>query len=148
MAIDLSGSPDAQWDSFRWTTCSLLLVLTATACAANKPTAQLDRAASWAATTRELAIERSLGTIGRRYTTRLLDAGQKELRKISQSLDSGTLPVEVRGRVPPALARLDTIMTRTAQSVDRGDLVALRASAAAADALGDTLQALRKAAGP
>ena len=146
MAIDRSGIQHKRWQSFRCAACGVSLCLIA--CGASKPTAQLDRAASWAATTRELAIERSLGSVGRRYTTQLLDAGLKDVRKIAQSLDSKTLPAGVRDRIPPALAQLDTVMTRTAQSVDRGDLVGLGINAAAADALGDTLQALRKAAGP
>jgi hypothetical protein len=146
MPIDRSRIPRTTRVLPRWSWHGLILVLAA--CGANKPTAQLDRAASWAATTRELAIERSLGSVGRHYTVQLLRAGRKDVRTIARSLDYAALPAGVRDRVPATLAQLDTIMTRTAESVDRGDLVGLGANGAAADALGDTLQTLRKAAGP
>ena len=112
------------------------------ACGGSDPAKQVDRAGSWAATTRELAIERRVGAIGRAYTVDLLDAGRRNVEKIAQSLDPSQLPESARARAPAAVRQLDSLMMRTADAVRRGDAVALGTAAAAADALGDTLRAL------
>jgi hypothetical protein len=117
------------------------------ACSGSDPAAQVERAGSWAATTRELAIERRVGAIGRAYTTDLLDAGRRDVQKIGQSLKPSELSETVQSRVPAAVARLDSLMARTQSAVRRGDLVALGTAAADADALGDTLRVLRAALG-
>jgi hypothetical protein len=116
-----------------------------TACGGSDPAAQVERAASWAATTRELAIERSVEGIGRAYATDLLDAGRRDMQKITQSLEPSSLPASVRARVPASVKQLDALMSHTADAVRRGDVVALGAAAASADALGDTLRVLRAA---
>lgn len=117
------------------------------ACSGNDPAAQVERAGSWAATTRELAIERRVGAIGRAYTTDLLDAGRRDVQKIRQSLEPSDLPEAVRSRVPAAVGRLDSLIASTQSAVQRGDVVALGTSAAEADALSDTLRVLRSALG-
>jgi hypothetical protein len=120
-----------------WAALPLLI-----ACGGHDPATQVDRAGSWAATTRELAIERGVGAIGRSYTADLLDAGRRDVQKIVQSLDPSQLPERTRARAPAAVRQLDTLMMRTADAVRRGDVVALGTAAASADALGDTLRAL------
>ena len=117
------------------------------ACGGNDPATQIERAGSWAATTRELAIERRVGAIGRAYTADLLDAGQREVRKIEQSLTPAKLPETVRSRIPAAVGQLDSLIASTASAVRRGDAVALGTAAANANALGDTLRILRAALG-
>jgi hypothetical protein len=117
------------------------------ACAGNDPATQIERAGSWAATTRELAIERRVGAIGRAYTEDLLDAGQREVQKIEQSLKPSALPETVRSRVPVAVGRLDSLIASTGSAVRRGDAVALGTAAADANALADTLRILRAALG-
>ena len=112
------------------------------ACGSSDPAAQVERAGSWAATTRELAIERGLGAVGRAYTVDLLDAGRQAVQKIAGSLDPSQLPEPTRARAPAAVRQLDSLMMRTADAVRRGDVVALGEAAASADALGDTLRAL------
>jgi len=112
------------------------------ACGTSDPTAQIDRAASWAATTRELAIERGVRSVGRAYTLDLLDAGRKDIREIEASLDPAKLPAAARSQVPGALVQLDSIMPRAEDAVRRGNPLALGAAAAAADSLGHTLKAL------
>ena len=107
----------------------------------------IEQAGSWAATTRELAIERGANRVGRAYTVDLLVAGRRDVEKISQSLEPSTLPESLRARAPAAVARLDTLMRQTADAVRRGDPLALGAAAASADALGDTLRALHEAMG-
>jgi hypothetical protein len=115
----------------------------AAGCAGNTPSKQLESAESWAATTRELAIQRRVEGVGRAYAADLLDAGRQRVRKLATSIDPSKLPTDARA-APAAVARLDTLMGRTAESVRRGDVVALGLDAAAADALGDTLRALRE----
>jgi len=117
------------------------------ACGGNDPAAQVERAGSWAATTRELAIERQVRAIGRAYTTDMLDAGQREVQKIARSLKPSDLPETLQARVPAAVGRLDSVIASTRSAVRRGDAVALGAAAADANALGDTLRALRAALG-
>jgi len=123
-----------------WITLPLLI-----ACGGNDPSAQVERAGSWAATTRELAIERRVGAIGRAYTSDMLDAGRREVQKVAQSLKPSDLPETLRARVPAAVGRLDSVIASTASAVQRGDAVALGAAAADANALGDTLRILRAA---
>jgi len=120
----------------------MILLPIVVACGGSDPAAQVERAGSWAATTRELAVERGLGAVGRAYTVDLLDAGRQAVHKIAQSLDPSQLPERTRARAPAAVMRLDSVMGRTADAVRRGDYVALGTAAAAADALGDTLRAL------
>lgn len=117
------------------------------ACAGGDPVAQVRRAESWAATTRELAIERSVGAIGRAYTVDLLEAGRRDVQKIAQSLEPRALPESLRVRAPVALRQLDSLMMRASAAVRRGDPLALGTAAAAADALGDTLRTFRVALG-
>jgi hypothetical protein len=117
------------------------------ACGGNDPAAQVERAGSWAATTRELAIERQVRAIGRAYTTDMLDAGQREVQKIARSLKPSDLPETLQARAPAAVGRLDSVIASTRSAVRRGDAVALGAAAADANALGDTLRALRAALG-
>jgi len=117
------------------------------ACGGNDPAAQIQRAGSWAATTRELAIERQVRGIGRAYTSDMLDAGQREVQKIARSLKPSDLPETLQARVPAAVGRLDSVIASTRSAVRRGDAVALGAAAADANALGDTLRALRAALG-
>jgi hypothetical protein len=117
------------------------------ACGGSEPASQIERASSWAATTRELAIERGVGGIGQAYTVDLLDAGRRDVRKITQSLKPSTLPEPVRARVPAAVAQLDSVMMRASDAVQRGDAVALGTAAASADAIGDTLRVMRAALG-
>jgi hypothetical protein len=117
------------------------------ACASNDPATQIERAGSWAATTRELAIERRVGAIGRAYTADLLDAGQREVQKIEQSLKPSALPETVRSRVPATVGRLHSVIASTGSAVRRGDAVALGTAAADANALADTLRILRAALG-
>jgi len=123
-----------------WITLPLLI-----ACGGNDPSTQVERAVSWAATTRELAIERRVGAIGRAYTADLLDAGQRDVQKIEQSLKPSDLPETIRSRVPIAVGRLDSLIASTGSAVRRGDVVALGTAAADANALGDTLRILRAA---
>jgi len=115
------------------------------ACAGNDPATQIERAGSWAATTRELAIERRVGAIGRAYTADLLDAGGREVQMIQQSLKPSELPESIRSRVPIAVGRLDSVIANTGSAVRRGDVVALGMAAADANALSDTLRVLRAA---
>ena len=117
------------------------------ACSGNDPASQVEKAASWAATTRELAIQRRIGAIGQAYTADLLDKGRQDVSKVEQSLDPSSLPANVRASVPGTVARLDTLMARTANAVRRGDVVALGTAAASADTLGRTLDSLRSALG-
>jgi len=117
------------------------------ACGGNDPATQIERAGSWAATTRELAIERRVGAIGRAYTADLLDAGQREVQKIEQSLKPSALPETVRSRVPATVGRLHSVIASTGSAVRRGDAVALGTAAADANALADTLRILRAALG-
>ena len=117
------------------------------ACGGSDPATQVERAGSWAATTRELAIERRVGAIGRAYTADLLNAGRRDVQKISQSLEPSALPETVRSRVPAAVGRLDSLIASTESAVRRGDAVALGTAAADADALSDTLRVLRSALG-
>ena len=117
------------------------------ACGGSDPASQLQKAASWAATTRELAVERRVGAIGQAYTTDLLDAGRQEVQKIAQSLDPSTLPDSVRARAPLAVAQLDTIMARVAEAVRKGDDVGITTAAASADTLGSVLRTLHAQAG-
>ena len=117
------------------------------ACAGNDPAAQVGRAGSWAATTRELAIERRVGAIGRAYTADLLDAGQREVHKIARSLERAQLPETLRARVPATVGRLDSLIASTGSAVQRGDAVALGTAAAEANALAYTLRILRAALG-
>ena len=114
-------------------------------CGGSDPATQVQRAGSWAATTRELAIERGVNRIGRAYTIDLLEAGRRDVHTIATSLDTSALPDGARTRVPAAVRRLDTLMLQTAGAVRRGDPVALGAAAASAAALGDTLRALHEA---
>lgn len=123
------------------------IALVVAACAPEPPPKQIEMAESWAATTRELAIQRRVGSIGRAYAEQLLDAGRRNVREIATAIDPTTLPPDTRLAVPAALAHLDSLMACTAESVRRGDVVALGLNAAAADALGDTLRALRAKAG-
>jgi hypothetical protein len=120
----------------------LILLPVLIACGGSDPATQVERAGSWAATTRELAIERGVGAIGRAYTVDLLDAGRQAVQKIAQSLDPSQLPEPTRARAPAAVKQLDSLMMRTADAVRRGDAVALGSAAASADALGDTLRVL------
>jgi hypothetical protein len=115
------------------------------ACGGSDPATQVQRAGSWAATTRELAIERGVNRIGRAYTIDLLEAGRRDVHTIVTSLDTSSLPDSVRSRAPAAVRRLDALMLETAGAVRRGDRVALGAAAASAAALGDTLRALHEA---
>lgn len=131
-----------RWRRVAWIGLPLLI-----ACGGNDPTTQVERARSWAATTRELAIERRVGAIGRAYTVDLLDAGRRDVQTIAQSLKPSDLPETVRSRVPVAVGRLDSLIGRTASAVRRGDVVALGTAAADANALGDTLRILRAALG-
>jgi len=124
-----------------WTVLPFLLFLIA--CSGSSPASQIERAGSWAATTRELAIERGIGGIGRAYTVDLLDAGRRDVRKITRSLEPSTLPGPLRARVPAAVARLDSLMMRASDAVQRGDAVALGTAAASAHATADTLRVLR-----
>ena len=113
------------------------------ACGGSDPASQIERASSWAATTRELAIERSVGGIGRAYTVDLLDAGRRDVRKITQTLEPSTLPEPVRARVPAVVAQLDSLMMHARAAVQRGDAVALGTAAASADAIVDSLRVMR-----
>ena len=115
------------------------------ACGGSDPATQIQRAGSWAATTRELAIERGVKGVGRSYTMDLLEAGRRDVHTIATSLDTSALPESVRTRARAAVRRLDALMLQTAGAVRRGDPVALGAAAASADALGDTLRALHEA---
>lgn len=117
------------------------------ACSGGDPATQVERAGSWAATTRELAIERRVGAIGRAYTADLLNAGRRDVQKIAQSLKPSDLPETIRSRVPAAVGRLDSVIASTASAVRRGDAVALGTAAADADALSDTLRVLKAALG-
>lgn len=117
------------------------------ACGGNDPATQLGRAGSWAATTRELAIERRVGAVGRAYTADLLDAGQRDVQQIAQSLKPSELPETVRSRVPVAIGRLDSLIATTGSAVRRGDAVALGTASADANALADTFRILRAALG-
>jgi hypothetical protein len=130
---------------FEWIALPVLTVLIA--CGGSDPATQVERAGSWAATTRELAIERRVGAIGRAYTVNLLDAGRRDVQKIGQSLKPSALPETLRARVPAAVERLDAIIASTESAVRRGDLVALGTAAADANALSDTLRVLRSALG-
>ena len=123
-----------------WSWCALVPLVVA--CGASDPANQIERAASWAATTRELAIERGVGSVGRAYTLDLLDAGRKDVREIEASLDPATLPAAVRSQVPSVLVQLDSSMTRAGDAVRRGNPLVLGAAAAAADSLGHTLKSL------
>ena len=123
-----------------WSLCALLPLVVA--CGASDPAKQIDRAASWAATTRELAIERGVSSVGRAYTLDLLDAGRKDIREIEASLGPATLPAAVRSHVPGALVQLDSVMTRAGNAVRRGNPLVLSTAAAAADSLGHTLKSL------
>jgi hypothetical protein len=125
-----------------WAALPLLI-----ACGGSDPETLLDKAGSWAATTRELAIERRVGGVGRAYTVDLLDAGGRKVAEIARSMDPSALPADLRERASATVAELDSLMRRTADQVHRGDLVALGTSAAAADSLGRTLDSLRTAAG-
>ena len=116
-------------------------------CGGSDPASQVEKAGSWAATTRELAIQRRVGAIGRAYTEDLLDKGRQDVATVEQSLDPSSLPVAVRSSVPSTVARLDTLMARTADAVRRGDVVALGVAAAVADTLGSTLDSLRATMG-
>jgi hypothetical protein len=116
-------------------------------CGGSDPASQVEKASSWAATTRELAIQRRVGAIGRAYTEDLLDKGRQDVEKVEQSLDPSSLPAEVRTSVPSTVARLDTLMARTADAVRRGDVVALGVAAAVADTLGGALDSLRATMG-
>jgi len=122
-----------------------VVLLCLLACAGHDPTSQLQRAESWAATTRELAIERQIGAVGRSYTADLLDKGRQDVHKLAGSLEPSALPETLRVRAPAALHRLDSLMAHAASAVRRGDPVALGAAAASADALGDTLRAFHSA---
>jgi len=117
------------------------------ACGGSDPASQVEKAGSWAATTRELAIQRRIGAIGRAYTENLLDKGRQDVAKVEQSLDPSSLPPEVRASVPSTVARLDTLMARTRDAVRRGDVVALGVAAAVADTLGGALDSLRATLG-
>ena len=128
-----------------WSWCALVPLVVA--CGASDPAKQIERAASWAATTRELAIERGVGSVGRAYTLDLLDAGRKDVREIEASLDPATLPAAVRSQVPGVLVQLDSSMTRAGDAVRRGNPLVLGAAAAAADSLGHTLKSLGEQAG-
>jgi hypothetical protein len=128
-----------------WSWCTLVPLVVA--CSASDPAQQIERAASWAATTRELAIERGVGSVGRAYTLDLLAAGRKDVREIEASLDPATLPAAVQSQVPGALVRLDSSMTRAGDAVRRGNPLMLGAAAAAADSLGHTLKSLGDQAG-
>jgi hypothetical protein len=128
-----------------WPWCALVPLIVA--CSASDPAHQIERAASWAATTRELAIESGVGSIGRAYTLDLLDAGRKDIRKIETSLDSTKLPAAVRSQVPGALEQLDSVMTRAGDAIRRGNPGALGIAAEAADSLGHTLKSLGEQAG-
>jgi hypothetical protein len=116
-------------------------------CGGSDPASQVEKAGSWAATTRELAIERRVGAIDRAYTADLLDKGRQDVAKVEQSLDPSSLPAQVRSSVTSTVARLDTLMARTADAVRRGDIVALGVAAAVADTLGGTLDSLRATLG-
>ena len=124
-----------------------LLLSVAIACGGSDPASQVEKAGSWAATTRELAIQRRIGAIGRAYTEDLLDKGRQDVAKVQQSLDPSSLPTNVRSSLPGTVARLDTLMARTADAVRRGDVVALGTAAAVADTLGGALDSLRAAMG-
>jgi hypothetical protein len=124
-----------------------LLVPLLVACSASDPANQIERAASWAATTRELAIERGAGNVGRAYTLDLLDAGRTNVHEIEASLDPAKLPAAVRSQAPGALVQLDTVMTRAGDAVRMGNPLALNAAAAAADSLGHTLKSLSEQVG-
>jgi len=124
-----------------------LLVFVAIACSGSDPASQVEKAGSWAATTRELAIQRRVGGIDRSYTADLLDKGRQDVAKVEQSLDPSSLPAQVRSSVTSTVARLDTLMARTADAVRRGDVVALGVAAAVADTLGGTLDSLRATLG-
>ena len=126
----------------RWIALPLLI-----ACGGNDPATQMQRAGSWAATTRELAIERRVGAIGRAYTADLLDAGRRDVQTIAQSLKPSELPETIRSSAPAAVGRLDSLIASTGSAVRRGDAVALGTAAADADALADTLRILRAALG-
>jgi len=136
-----------QKDRGRRTWLFWVTVWLAAGCGSKTPPKQLESAESWAATTRELAIQRRVGSVGRAYTEDMLEAGRRDVREIATAIDLSKLPPDARAAVPLALARLDTLMRQTAESVRRGDVVALGLDAAAADALGDTLRALRTKAG-
>jgi hypothetical protein len=118
-----------------------------TACGGSDPAAQVEQAGSWAATTRELAIELRVGAVGRAYTIDLLDAAQRNVQKIRQSLRPSDFPATIRSRVPIAVRQLDSLIARTKSAVERGDVVALDAAAADANALSDTLRVLRSTLG-
>jgi hypothetical protein len=136
-----AGRASRRWPLL-WSLVPLLV-----GCGASDPSTQIERAASWAATTRELAIERGTGSVGRAYTLDLLDAGRQDVRKLEASLDPATLPAAVRSQAPAALVQLDTVMARAADAVRRGNPLALGTAAAAADALGRTLDALSEQVG-
>jgi hypothetical protein len=136
------GSQPRRRRRVAWIALPLLI-----ACGGSDPAAQVERAGSWAATTRELAIERRVGAIGRAYTADLLDAGGRDVQKIAQSLKPSDLPETVRSRVPAAVGRLDSIIANARSAVRRGDAVALGTAAADADALSDTLRVLKAALG-
>jgi hypothetical protein len=130
---------------YGWSWCALVPLVVA--CGVSDPAKQIERAASWAVTTRELAIERGVGSVGRAYTLDLLDAGRKDIRKIEASLDPAKVPAAVRSQVPGALVELDSTMTRAGDAVRRGNPLLLGAAAAAADSLGHTLESLGEQAG-
>jgi hypothetical protein len=143
------GERGPQTERRRWIACIAWIAWIALplliACAGNDPATQIERAGSWAATTRELAIERRVGAIGRAYTADLLDAGGREVQMIQQSLKPSELPESIRSRVPIAVGRLDSVIANTGSAVRRGDVVALGMAAADANALSDTLRVLRAA---
>lgn len=128
-----------------WLICATAWL--AAGCGSRTPPKQLQTAESWAATTRELAIQRRVGSIRRAYTEQLLESGRRGVREVAGAIDLAKLAPDTRAAVPAALAQLDTLMGRTAESVRRGDAVALGLDAEAADALGSTLRALRTKAG-
>lgn len=143
----MAKSADSTVRRSRWRRALLAVLPCAMACSGRDPASELERASSWASTTRELAIERSVSAVGRRYTADLLDAGRRQVEKIAGSLQPSALPETLRARTPAAVTRLDSVMLQAAGAVRRGDPVALASAAASADSLGSALRALREALG-
>ena len=121
------------------------LLLGLVACGGGKPADQIRRAASWAATTRELAIERGLRHVGRAYTLDLLESGQRDVREIAGGLSGSILPPGARG-APDVIRQLDAVMTQAAAAIRQGNPGSLGAAGAAAGALGSRLDTLGAAA--
>ena len=121
------------------------LLLGLSACGGGKPADQIRRAASWAATTREIAIERGLQHIGRAYALDLLESGQGNVRETVARLSASTLPPGARG-APDVIRQLDAVMTQATVAIRQGSPGSLGAAGAAASALGSRLDALAAAA--